>query len=296
MRVLLTGGTGLIGQALKEALVARGDEVTILTRRPRPAEGSITYVVWNGKELPASLQPDAFQAVVHLAGASIAGQRWTAAYKEVLWHSRIDSTETLATWLGKAKTPLRFISASAVGYYGHTLSQALCTEESPPGEDFLAGLARAWEAAAQKAPIPPFIARFGVVLSREGGALPKLLQGFQLGVGTYFAPGVQGFSWIHIQDVVKVLLWAIEHPAVSGPHNVCAPHPVSARQLAEVLRQHKRAFLLLPIPRGPLYWLYGDLAHTLHKGQYAVPERLLKAGFVFAFPTVEMALADLVEN
>jgi len=294
MQVLLTGGTGLIGQALTKALVDQGDEVTILTRRPRPAAGPITYAVWNGKEMPASLQPDAFQAVVHLAGASIAGQRWTAAYKEVLWHSRVDSTEALATWLAKANTPPRFISASAVGYYGHTFSQTPCTEESPPGEDFLAGLARAWEAAALKAPIAPFIARFGVVLAREGGALPKLLQGFQLGIGTYFAPGVQGFSWIHIRDVVKVLLWAIAHPAVSGPHNVCAPHPVSARQLSEALRQCKRAFLLLPIPKGPLYWLYGDLADTLHKGQYAVPERLSKAGFAFTFPTIEAALADLV--
>jgi NAD dependent epimerase/dehydratase family enzyme len=133
-----------------------------------------------------------------------------------------------------------------------------------------------------------------VVLAREGGALPKLLQGFQLGIGTYFAPGAQGFSWIHIHDVVRVLLWAIAHPAVSGPHNVCAPHLVSARQLSEALRQHKRAFLLLPVLKGPLYWLYGDLADTLHKGQYAVPERLSKAGFAFTFPTIEAALADLV--
>ncbi len=164
----------------------------------------------------------------------------------------------------------------------------------PAGRIFWLGWLRAWEAAALKAPIAPFIARFGVVLAREGGALPKLLQGFQLGIGTYFAPGAQGFSWIHIRDVVKVLLWALAHPAVSGPHNVCAPHPVSARQLSEALRQYRRAFSPVAHSQGPLYWFYGDLADTLHKGQYAVPERLSKAGFAFIFPTIEAALADLV--
>lgn len=294
MRVLITGGTGLVGQAMTRALVAQGDEVVILTRRPRSAQKGITYTVWDGAEIPAPLNPDDFQAVVHLAGASIAGQRWTRTYKELLWTSRIESTKAIVTWLQKAQSPPHLISASAVGYYGHSLSQTPCTEESPSGSDFLAGLARAWEAAALKAPRPPFIARFGIILSREGGALPKILQGFRLGVGTYFSPGQQGFSWVHIQDVVSVLLWALAHPEMSGPFNVCAPHPVSARQLAEAVGHHRRSWLLLPIPKGPLYWIYGEMADTLHKGQYALPMKLSQAGFSFQYPTIEKALADLL--
>ena len=294
MRVLITGGTGLVGQAITRALVEQGNEVVILTRRPRSAQKGITYTVWDGLEIPGPLNPDEFQAVVHLAGASIAAQRWTRTYKELLWTSRIESTKAVVTWLQKAQSPPHLISASAVGYYGHSLSQTPCTEESPSGSDFLAGLARAWEAAALQAPRPPFIARFGIILSREGGALPKILQGFRLGVGTYFSPGQQGFSWVHIQDVVSVLLWALGHPKMSGPFNVCAPHPVSARQLAEAVGHHRRSWLLLPIPKGPLYWIYGEMADTLHKGQYAIPMRLSQAGFSFKLPTIDKALADLL--
>ncbi len=296
MKVLITGGTGLIGQALIKALITRGDEVFVLTRRPRPATQTATYVVWNGTQIPESLPPDDFEAVVHLAGASIAGQRWTRAYKDLLWNSRVESTKAVVAWLEKAQTPPRLISASAVGYYGHSLSQTPCTEETPPGNDFLAQLAQAWESAALKAPKPPFLARFGIILAREGGALPKLLQGFRLGVGTYFSPGRQGFSWIHIQDVVSVLLRALDDGEMAGPYNVCAPHPISARRMAEVIGAYKGSWLLLPIPQGPLYWIYGELADTLHKGQYAIPMRLSQAGFSFHFPTIEKALADLMEK
>jgi uncharacterized protein (TIGR01777 family) len=296
VRILITGGTGLIGQALTKTLREQGKDLLILTRQKRPAQEGVTYHTWDGQNPPKDLSPEGIEAVIHLVGASIAGRRWTAAYKEVLWHSRVEATQRLIAWLKAHQISPRFISASAVGYYGHTLSDQRCGETAPSGEDFLAGLARAWEAAANEAPSPPFIARLGVVLAQEAGALPQLLRGFRLGVGSYLAPGHQGFSWIHIQDVVRAFLWALAHPEAVGPYNVCAPQPLSARRLAEAIAQRQRTWLLLPIPRGPLYWVYGELADTLHKGMYAVPDKFSQAGFSFLFPTIEAALQDLLRT
>lgn len=293
MRVLVTGATGLIGRALVRALLARDDTVHILTRkRAKPQQPVITHT-WDAQAMPATLSPEQVDVVVHLAGASVAEKRWTPAYKALLWRSRVETTKVLVQWM--RNHPIRLISASAVGYYGGDLSLEQRTEASPPGKDFLAGLALAWEAAALEARhSPPFIARFGTVLSLEGGALPKLLNGFRLGVGSYPGPGHQGFSWVHIEDAVQVLLWALDRPQANGPYNVCAPQPVSSQAFAQAVAKHKKTRLLLPLPPSLLHLVLGEMATLLTQGAYVYPERLLAEGYTFGYPDLESALKSLL--
>jgi len=291
-RIILTGGTGLIGRALLPALRQAGYEPIVLSRRSVSLPEA-EVVPWDGVRFPSSLPAEEEVAVINLAGAGIADRRWTPAYKQVLWESRVQATQAAVAWLRDKAPSGRLISASAIGYYGSGLSSARLTEESPPGKDFLAGLAQAWEAAAQEAPTPPVLLRLGVVLSRTGGAWPRLRQGLRAGIATYFAPGTQGFSWVHIQDVVRAFLWALTHPEAQGPYNVTAPNPVSARAFAEIVGRHLKSWLVVPLPAAPLRWILGELADTLTRGAYVLPARLEKAGFSFQYPTLEAALQEL---
>lgn len=290
--ILLTGGTGLIGRALGPTLAKAGYTLTVLSRRP----GTLPFArveVWDGMRVPDSLAGQPWEAVIHLAGAGIADRRWTESYKQLLWESRIESTRAVVEWLHRHAPQARLVSASAVGYYGSTLSQAELTESSPPGKDFLAGLAQAWEAEAQKAPGPLVIFRLGVVLSTQGGAWPKLRQGFRLGIGTYVAPGQQGFSWVHVEDVVRAFSWALE-TAREGIYNLTAPQSVSARQFAAAVQTLLGGWMLLPLPERLLHWVLGEMAVTLTRGVYVRPARLLAEGFSFHYPTVEAALRQLL--
>lgn len=294
-KVILTGGTGLIGQALLPALRQAGYETIVLSRRSVSLPG-VQVHRWEGTSFPPSLPAEEVVAVINLAGAGIADKRWTPAYKQVLWESRVHATQAAVAWLREKAPSARLISASAIGYYGSGHSQERLTEESPPGKGFLSGLAQAWEGAAQAAPTPPVLLRIGVVLSREGGAWPRLRQGFRAGIGTYFAPGTQGLSWVHIQDGVRALLWALTHPTAQGPYNVTAPQPVSARAFAQAVGRHLQSWLLVPLPAAALRWLLGELADTLTSGAYVLPARLQEAGFSFEYPTLEAALQDLLRK
>lgn len=292
-KVLLTGGTGLIGQALVPALQKAGYEPLLLTRRQGVQP---PYVQWNGRKIPASLSGEGIVAAINLVGANIAGQRWTEAYKRELWESRVEPTRNLAKWLYAHAPQARLLSASAIGYYGAGLSQERLTEDSPAGEDFLAGLAQAWEAAAQEAPQPPVIFRLGVVFARQGGAWTKLHSAFRLGVGSYFLPGTQGFSWVHIADVVKAFIWALEQPEKAGIYNLTAPHPISNKELAQAILRRKGGLLLLPVPEAILRIALGEMAMTLTRGAYVLPKRLLAEGFKFSYPTIEAALQELLPS
>lgn len=292
-KVLLTGGTGLIGQALVPVLRKAGYEPLILTRRKSPEPHMI---LWNGREIPRDLSGEGIVAVINLVGASIAGQRWTEAYKKELWESRVEPTRHLVAWLRDHAPQARLLSASAVGYYGSSLSQERLTEESPAGTEFLAGLAQAWENAAREAPIPPVIFRLGVVLSREGGAWIQLRRAFQMGIGSYFLPGTQGFSWVHIVDVVRAFLWALEQPDKSGVYNLTAPHPVSAESLARAILKHKNGLFLVPVPGAVLRAILGEMTITLTRGAYVLPRRLLAEGFTFTYATIEAALRELLPS
>ncbi|MCX7606602.1 MAG: TIGR01777 family oxidoreductase [Bacteroidia bacterium] len=293
--ILLTGGTGLIGRKLGSALAQAGYTVTVLSR----TAGELPFgkvLRWDGRTLPSEAEKEPLTAIIHLAGANIAERRWTEAYKQTLWESRVESTKAIADWLRKVAPHVHLVSASAVGYYGATTTQTLLTEESAPGKDFLAGLAQAWESAAWEAPQPPTIFRLGVVLSSKGGAWPKLRQAFRWGIGTYFAPGHQGFSWIHIADVVRAFLWALEGSERRGIYNLTAPEPLSVKAFATLIHKRLGGRWLLPLPESILRVALGEMADTLTKGAYVKPERLLREGFSFQYPSAESAIEALLQE
>src|SRR5207244_292521 len=249
MKILMTGSTGLIGTALVTALAGDGQTVCRLIRAESAMAGQAPFAEILGKAegFDVACNPATEElggagvgadAVVNLAGASVAGGRWTKGRKELLRTSRIETTRALVGALAKMNMrPRVLVSASAIGIYGNR-GDELLTEESKAGTDFLAGLAQEWEAEALKAEalgIRVVLARFGIILSREGGALAKMLLPFKLGAGGRLGPGQQWMSWVTLEDVVAILRMAIEKAAVRGAVNVVAPQPVKNAEFTKVL-------------------------------------------------------------
>lgn len=297
MRVLMTGASGLVGTALTEAFRAEGATVN---RFVRPAAGAATAVAagdvaWNSQtgemNLPAAEGAD---AVVNLAGASIGGGRWTPQRKALLRSSRVDLTEKLVAGLGRLKTPPKiFISASAIGYYGDRGEESL-TETSASGADFLAALTREWEAAAMKAEVfgaRVVIVRFGIILSKKGGALPQMLTPFKLGLGGRIGSGKQWMSWVALDDVVSAMQLAIANAAVHGPVNVVSPNSARNAEFTKVLARVLRRPAIFPAPAFALRLLLGEMADALLlSSQRVVPEKLTAGGFRFQYAELEAAL------
>jgi uncharacterized protein len=288
MRVLLTGGTGFIGRALISALVARRDEVVVVSRQARAGA-----VSWEAIE-PEVERAD---AVVHLAGEPIADRRWSAARLASIRSSRVETTARIARAIQKAgRKPRVFVSGSAVGYYGMRIDDAVVDESSPPTGDVLAQITVAWEAAADpvRAVTRVVHPRTGVVLERGGGALAKMALPFEMFVGGPVGSGKQWVSWIHLRDEVRALLFAIDHEALTGAFNVTAPEPVDMNQLARALGRALHRPSALRVPATALKLALGSgLAELLLTGQRAVPRNLLAAGFTFEFPRIDGALSAI---
>lgn len=292
-RIAITGGTGLLGSALVQFLAGAGHEPVVLTRRPRARQG-VTEVGWD----PERGQVDAaglegVDVTIHLAGAPVS-ERWTPEHKREIRDSRVMGTRLLAETLARqARRPAALVSASAIGYYGDGGDQLL-TEASPPGRDFLAGVAQEWEAAtrpAEEAGIRVVHARFGVMLSPHGGALAKLLPPFRMGGGGKVGSGRQWISWISLDDTVG----AVEHLAFTdsarGVFNVVAPEPVRQEDFAHVLGHVLHRPSIVPVPAFALRLMFGEMAEAmLLAGQRVSCERLLASGFEFRHPTLEQAL------
>jgi uncharacterized protein len=276
MRVAVAGSSGLIGGHLAAALRNRGDEVVALPRlgtRPWSVEGA--------------------DAVVNLAGASVAGRRWTPAYKKEIADSRVLATRTAVEAIASAsRKPRVLVNASAVGYYGGR-GDELLEESAGPGADFLANVSQKWEAEAQRAPVRSVQIRTGVVLSPKGGALEKMLPPFKAFVGGPIGSGKQWFPWIHIADEVRAILWVIDHD-LTGPVNLVAPGIVTMRDFAKALGRALRRPSWAPVPAAPLKILVGEFATALLEGQRAVPKKLLDSGFRFRFDDVDSALRDVL--
>jgi len=276
----ITGATGFLGRRISERLRANGGAVrAVSTRAPLKAEDL-----------------EGCDAVVHLAGEPV-GQRWTESTRERIRTSRVEGTRGLVRALGGlARPPEVLVSASAVGYYGSRGDEIL-TESSAPANDFLGQVCVEWEREAQQAEklgVRVVRLRIAVVLSREGGALKRMLLPFRLGVGGKIGDGRQWMSWIHIDDLVALACFALATPALRGAVNAAAPHPVTnagvTRELAGAL--HRPA--IFPVPKPALHVLFGEMASIVYASQRVIPEAALASGFAFQFPTIGAALRDLL--
>ena len=295
MRVTITGATGRIGSQIVRALRRRGDDVCVLTRDVDKAVAAlgVDAVAWQPEREPAPAAAlDGRDAVVHLAGEDT-GQRWTADVKRRLLSSRELGTRNLVAGLRAADPrPAVLVSSSAVGYYGPH-GDELVTESTPPGTDFLAQVCAAWEreaTAAEELDMRVVRVRTGVVLDKGGGALAKMLPFFRLGIGGPVAGGRQYLPWIHVEDVVRLYLAALDGAEWRGPINATAPEPRTNKEFSGSLGRALGRPAFAPVPGFAVRLLYGEMADVVVHGQRAVPERAQALGFTYAHPELEEAL------
>lgn len=299
--IAVTGASGLVGAALLPGLVARGHRVRALSRASSPSRASAPGIRWT-PYVPTDVASvaagiDGADAVIHLAGHGLFDGRWTRANKERIRGSRVDGTRTLVAAIATlAKRPSVLVSASAVGWYGAQPPERTVDERDGPGEGFLAEVCQAWEAEASAATahgVRVAIPRLGVVLAREGGALRQMAQPFQFFVGGPVGRGRQVMSWIHREDLVALLVAMVEDPRWSGPANATAPYPESNRDFARALGKAMGRPALLPTPGLALRVALGEVASLVTTGQRVLPRVAEQRGFVFRYPRLAEALADL---
>jgi uncharacterized protein len=305
MRVVLTGATGTIGRALTSALLAGGDEVVALSRDAGRARGVLPEAVeihaWQQPttEPPPAAALSGADAVVNLMGETVA-QYWTLSSRPRIRDSRVLGTRLLVAALraldGDAR-PRTLVSQSAVGYYGHRDDEHL-REDAVHGDDFLAEIVTAWEREASAAEDLLRVARTrtGVVLAAGGGALARMLPFFRLGVGGPVAGGRQYVPWVHLDDVVGAIRFALAQPQLQGPVNLTSPAPVTNREFSKALGHALKRPAVLPVPTLALRALYGEMSHIITTGQRVVPERLLQLGYAFRFPELRDALDDVLKR
>lgn len=298
MRILLTGGTGLIGRALCQHWQRQGHQLWVWSRSPHqvPALCSGATGIAQLAELEGAPPLD---AVVNLAGAPIADRPWTAARRDLLWRSRVDLTRALVDWMGRQPTPPRaLLSASAVGLYGDCGEQPV-DEDSPPGmADFGSRLCAAWEQEAERArqwQVRVAVLRLAPVLAGQGGMLARLVPPFKLGLGGRLGSGRQWMPWIHIDDVVGLFDHLLQRPDCAGAYNACAPEQARNADFTRALGRALHRPALLPAPAWSLRLALGEMAVLLLGGQRLQPRRALEAGYRFRHPSLQAALSGLLD-
>jgi uncharacterized protein (TIGR01777 family) len=303
MRVLVTGASGFLGSAVCDALLARGDETVGLTRDPqraRQGNPTVTWHAWNpAAERPPASALEGVDGVVNLVGEPI-DQRWTEAAKQRIRDSRGRSTKNLVDAISATEPrPKMLVSQSAVGYYGDR-GEAVVDESTGPGSTFDAEVCVAWETAAREAEkvgVRVVVVRSGLVLVPEHGLLKQLLLPFKLGVGGPLAGGGQYMPWIHVDDEVRLLLWALDTDGASGTYNATAPNPVTNREFSKALGRVLGRPAVIPLPKLALKARFGgELGEVAAGGQRTIPRRALDAGFEFRHPELEPALSDLLRR
>lgn len=301
-RVVVTGATGLIGKAVCAALRERGYSVVVFSRDPdgarRAAPGAVEYVAWEPAESgPWAAAIDGAYGVISLAGASIAGKRWTEEWKREIRRSRVVGTRGLVEAMrAAARKPRVFVSGSAVGLYGPRDDTAL-DEGAAPGDDFLAGVVKEWEAEALRTEefgVRTALIRTGIVLDRDEGALPRMTLPVKLFVGGPVLPGTQWFPWIHLADEVGLILLALEDGRARGPLNAAAPQPQTNRDFYRTLGRVLRRPIWAPVPGFALRVIVGEAGALLTTGQRVIPKKPLELGYQFQYPTSEGALRQIL--
>jgi uncharacterized protein (TIGR01777 family) len=301
MKIAIAGATGFVGTQLVEQLQAQGHQVIILTRNPQSASnrfGQAQIVGYNplkSGEWQESIS--GCDAVINLAGEPIAEKRWTPAHKRTILESRQLGTQKIVEAINLATVkPQVLINASAIGYYG-TSETSKFDENSPAGTDFLGEVCAAWETAAQAVTASGtrlVILRFGIVLGENGGALGKMLAPFSAFVGGPIGSGKQWFSWIHRDDVVKLIIAALNDPQMQGVYNATAPNPVTMAEFADTLGTAMNRPSWLPVPNFALEAMLGEGAIVVLEGQQVIPTKTLSQGFDFKYPTLKPALESIV--
>jgi len=304
-RIVVTGATGLIGKKLCSQLITLDYEVVIFSREPEQARkrvpGAAAYVSWS----PSKQQGDWVQAlngaygVIHLAGAPVFGKRWSPAYKSEIRDSRVLGTRNLVQAMSSVQNkPAVFVCGSAVGYYGFCDDTPL-EESASPGDDFLARVCIEWEqegAKAEEADIRTILLRTGIILDTGEGALPKMLPPFRFFIGGPILPGSQWFSWIHVDDEVGLIIFALEQERVVGPLNATAPEPQTNHDFSNSVGKILHRPSWLPVPGFGLKLLLGEVGDMLAEGQRVIPRKALDLGYHFKFTTSTQALRDLLKR
>jgi uncharacterized protein (TIGR01777 family) len=302
MQVIITGGTGTIGQRLAAHLLAHQYQVTVLSRRPvKPLTlpRQARFLHWDGRTSNGWLDAvETADIIINLAGAGVADRRWTRERKTLLLESRVQAGQAVVEAVSKAvNKPKTLIQASAVGYYGGRLDDKMLTEESDAGEDFLAEICIAWEEVTDpvlEMGLRRVIIRTGVVLDMAGGALPKMVLPFKFFAGGPVGSGKQWFPWIHWLDEVDAIRFLIENEHAAGPVNLSAPNPLKNRDFSGSIGKILGRPAVVPAPGVALKLMFGEMSDALLKGQRVIPAQLHALGYEFKFPEAESALHDLL--
>ncbi len=300
MRIVITGGTGLIGQALAANLAGDGYEVIVLSRSPEQAQSlptGVRAVRWDARTASGwAALADGARAIVNLAGATIS-KRWTASYKQQIRSSRLSAGRAVVEAVEQAVVkPKVVIQSSGVGYYGPCGDESVA-EDSAAGRDFLGQLAVEWEAstaAVETSGVRRAVIRSGAVLSTQGGAFPLLILPFRLFAGGPLGSGRQWLPWMHIADEVRAIRFLIENENAHGPFNLVAPETLTNREMSRLLGRVMKRPAIVPAPAFAIRLLLGEMSTVVLDGQRAVPHRLQELGFAFQFPEAEAAVRDLL--
>ncbi|MEQ4987069.1 TIGR01777 family oxidoreductase [Proteus sp. fly-1089] len=297
MKILITGGTGLIGKALVCELALSNNDITVLSRSPQKVYSHFCNEITCWTQLSDKQNLNEFDAVINLAGEPIADNRWTPAQKQKLINSRCDLTQKLVELIKASDSPPSvFISGSAVGFYGDQ-GDLQVTEQTPANPEFTHELCAKWESIALEAQTPltrVCLLRTGIVLSTLGGALPKMSKPFKLGLGGKLGSGKQYMPWIHIDDMISAIIFLLKTQDAKGAFNLTAPNPVQNKEFTRLLGKAFNRPALMTVPENVLRLVMGESATLILGGQQAIPEKLLNAGFEFRYPHLEEALKDII--